>query len=98
MKPYLKKLEEQMHLRPGKAALCDYGGQAYTYAEVASLIEEFHIFFQAAGIRKGDKVALCARNSARWAIAFLAVNTYEAVIVPILPNYTAEGLTQLIRH
>lgn len=98
MKSYLKKLEEQIRFRESKAALCDYGGSCYTYAELASRIEEYHIFFQAAGIRKGDKIALCARNSARWAIAFLAVNTYEAVVVPILPNFTAEGTTQLLRH
>ncbi len=98
MKHYLKKLEEQIHLRADKAALCDYGGAAYTYAQVASKIEELHIFFQAAGIRKGDKVALCARNSARWAVCFLAVNTYEAVVVPILADFTAHGATQLVRH
>ena len=98
MKQYLKKLEEQIRLRDSKAALCDYGGVCYTYADVATLIEKYHIFFQAAGIRKGDKIAICARNSARWAIAFLAVNSYEAVIVPILPNFTAEGTAQLIRH
>ena len=98
MKNYLAKLEEQIRLRADKNALCDYGGVCYTYAQVAEQIERFHVFFQAAGIRKGDKIALCAHNSAHWAIAFLAVNTYEAVIVPILPNYTAEGLGQLIRH
>ena len=98
MKHYLKKLEEQIHLRPGKPALCDYCGSAYTYAEVATLIEKYHIFFQAAGVHPGDKIAICARNSARWAIFFLAVNTYEAVIVPILPNFTAEGTMQLISH
>ena len=98
MKSYLKKLEDQIRLRADKAALCDYGGECYTYAQLAEQVEKFHIFFQAAGIRKGDKIALCAQNSAQWAIAFLAVNTYEAVIVPILPNYTPEGLFQLIRH
>ena len=98
MKSYLKKLEEQIRLRASKPALCDYGGESYTYAQVAEQVEKFHIFFQAAGIRKGDKIALCAQNSARWAIAFLAVNTYEATIVPILPNYTPEGLAQLVCH
>ena len=98
MKHYLKKLEEQMRLRADKPALCDYEGESYTYAQVAAQIEQLHIFFQSAGIRKGDKVALCARNSARWAICFLAVNTYEAVIVPILPNFTPEGTAQLVRH
>ena len=98
MKHYLKKLEEQVHLRADKPALCDFEGDSYTYAQVAARIEQLHIFFQSAGIRKGDKVALCARNSARWAICFLAVNTYEAVIVPILPNFTPEGTAQLVRH
>ena len=98
MKHYLKKLEEQIHLRADQPALCDFEGASYTYAEVAARIEQLHIFFKNAGIVKGDKVALCARNSARWAIFFLAVNTYEAVIVPILPNFTAEGTAQLLRH
>lgn len=98
MKHYLKKLEEQIQFRESKLALCDYGGACYTYGNLASCIEAYHIFFQAAGIRKGDKIALCARNSARWAIAFLAVNTYEAIVVPILPNFTAEGTTHLLRH
>ena len=98
MKHYLKKLEEQVHLRTDKPALCDFEGKSYTYGDMARIIEQYHIFFQAAGIRKGDKVALCARNSARWAICFLAVNTYEAVIVPILADFTAEGAAKLIKH
>ena len=74
MKHYLKKLEEQVHLRADKPALCDYQGASYTYAQMAAYIEQMHIFFQAAGIRKGDKISLVARNSARWALNFLAVN------------------------
>lgn len=98
MKHYLKKFEEQIHLRPDEPALCDYQGASYTYRDVAGIIEEYHQFFNALGLEKGDKVALCARNSARWAILFLAVNTYGAIIVPILPNYLAPGIAQLIRH
>jgi len=98
MKHFLKKLEEQIRQRPDQAALCDYQGRAYTYGELATIIAQYHIFFQSAGIRKGDKIALIARNSARWAIFFLAANAYEAVIVPILPIFTPEGATQLIRH
>jgi len=98
LKHYLKKLEEQVHLRADRPALCDYGGESFTYAQVAAQIEQLHVFFQAAGIHKGDKISLCARNSARWAIFFLAVNTYEAIIVPILPNFTAEGTMKLISH
>ena len=98
MKNYLKLLEEQVHLHSQTPALCDYEGASYTYAQVAEIIERYHVFFRAAGIRPGDKVALCAKNSARWAILFLAVNTYEAVIVPILADFTAEGATKLIHH
>jgi len=98
MKHYLKKLEEQVRLRADKPALCDYEGKSYTYAEMAYMVEQLHIFFQAAGIKPGDKIALCARNSARWAIYFLAVNTYEAVIVPILADFTAEGAAKLVNH
>ncbi|MBQ6199406.1 MAG: AMP-binding protein [Bacteroidales bacterium] len=98
MKQYLKKFEQQVHERPDTPALCDYGGSEYTYGEVAAAIEQYHIFFAAAGVRKGQKIALCARSSARWAISFLAVNTYGAVIVPILADFTPEGISQLTNH
>lgn len=98
MKHYLKKLEDQIRLRTDKPALCDYQGATYTYGELATQIEQYHRFFKAAGVQKGDKIALCGRNCARWAIAFLAVNTYGAVIVPILPNYTPQGIAHLVHH
>ena len=98
MKQYLKKFEDQIHLRPDVQALCDYGGNAYTYAEVAVIIEQFHLFFAAAGVQKGQKIALCAKSSARWGICFLAVNTYGAVIVPILADFTPEGISHLTDH
>lgn len=98
MKQYLKKFEQQVHERPETPALCDYGATQYTYGEVAAAIEQYHIFFAAAGVRKGQKIALCARSSARWAISFLAVNTYGAVIVPILADFTPEGIIQLTNH
>lgn len=98
MKQYLKKLEEQIHTRPDAPAFCDYGGTSYSFADVAAAIEQYHIFFAAAGIRRGQKIALCAGSSARWAIAFFAVNTFGAVIVPILPNFTPEGISQLTSH
>lgn len=98
MKNYLKKLEEQIHLHAQNPALCDYEGATYTYAQVAEIIERYHIFFQTAGIRPGDKISICAKNSARWAILFFAVNTYEAVVVPILADFTASGTTKLVGH
>jgi long-chain acyl-CoA synthetase len=98
MKHYLKKLEDQVHNRAFSPALSDFEGASYTYADLAIKMAALHAFFREAGIRKGDKIALVARNSARWAIFFLAANTYEAVIVPILPNFTPSGAMQLIHH
>ena len=98
MKHYLKKLEDQVHNRAFSPALSDFEGATYTYADVAVKMATIHAFFREAGIKKGDKIALVARNSARWGIFFLAVNTYEAVIVPILPNFTPDGAMQLINH
>ena len=98
MKHYLKKLEDQVHNRAFSPALGDFEGATYTYADLAVKMAVLHAFFREAGIKKGDKISLVARNSARWAIFFLAANTYEAVIVPILPNFTPEGAMQLVNH
>ena len=87
-----------MRLRSQEPALCDFEGATYTYAQVAELIARYHIFFASAGIKPGEKIAICAKNSARWAILFLAVNTYETVIVPILADFTAEGTAKLVKH
>ena len=89
---------EQVHNRAFSPALSDFEGASYTYADLAVKMATLHAFFREAGIQKGDKISLVARNSARWAIFFLAANTYEAVIVPILPNFTPEGAMQLIHH
>ncbi len=98
MQPYLKHLEEQIHHSSEQAALCDYGGASFTYADLAKQIELYHVYFRTIGIRKGDKIALCARNSSRWAMAFLAVNTYGAVIVPLLADFTPESAAHLVDH
>ena len=98
MQHYLKKLEDQVHNRAFSPALSDFEGATYTYADLAVKMAMLHAFFREAGIKKGDKISLVARNSARWAIFFLAANTYEAVIVPILPNFTPEGAMQLVNH
>ena len=98
MKSYLKHLEDQIHLNGNRKALCDYGGLSFTYADLAKQIELYHIYFRTIGIRKGDKIALCAKNSARWAIAFLAVNTYGAVIVPLLADFTPDSAAHLVDH
>ncbi len=98
MKHYLKKLEETTHNHWEQPALCDFGKDVFTYGDIARCTEQFHLFFRKAGIAKGDKIALCAKNSARWAQAFWAVNTYEAVAVPLLADFLPEGIAKLVNH
>ena len=64
-------------------SLTDYKGKTLQYHDVARKIEKLHIMFEASGVQRGDKIALCGRNSAAWAAAFLAVLTYGAVAVPL---------------
>ena len=65
-------------------AVTNFGKETYTYAQMAEEIEKYHILFEKAGIKKGDKIALYARNSAEWCIAYYATLTYDAVTVPCL--------------
>ena len=65
-------------------SMTDYGTHTYKYKDVARIIEKVHIILEASGVEKGDKVAICGRNTVRWGIAFLATLTYGAVAVPIL--------------
>ena len=79
-------------------ALTDYKGATLQYHDVARKIEKLHIMMEAAGIRKGDRVAVCGRNSAHWAVAFLATLTYGAVIVPILHEFNGEQIHNIVNH
>ena len=79
-------------------ALTDYKGATLQYHDVARKIEKLHIMMEAAGIQKGDRVAVCGRNSAHWAVAFLATLTYGAVIVPILHEFNGEQIHNIVNH
>jgi long-chain acyl-CoA synthetase len=79
-------------------ALSDYKGKGYTYKEIAEIILKFHLLFRDSGIKEGDKIALVGRNSANWCITYLATVTYGAVIVPILPDFKTDDLTNIINH
>ena len=76
-------------------ALTNFGAQTYTYGQLAEGIEKYHIFFEKAGVKKGDKIALYARNSAEWAIAYFATLTYDAVTVPFLPDFLPGAVVEL---
>ncbi len=98
MEHYLACLENSMKSAWGKPALCNYKGEVFTNADLAKYIVKFGMMFEKAGIRKGDKIALCAKNTARWAVTFLAVNAYGAVIVPILVDFHPDSVSHLTDH
>ncbi len=79
-------------------ALTDYKGATLQYHDVARKIEKLHIMFENSGVSKGDKIALCGRNSANWAVAFLATLTYGAIAVPILHEFTADQVHNIVNH
>lgn len=79
-------------------ALTDYQGVTLQYKDVARKIEKLHILFENAGVEKGDKIALCGRNSANWSTAFLAILSYGAVAVPILHEFKAQQVHDIVNH
>ncbi len=79
-------------------ALTDYKSLTLQYKDVARKIEKMHILFEQVGIKKGDKIAICGRNSSHWGVSFLAVITYGAVIVPILHEFKADNVHNIVNH
>ncbi len=79
-------------------ALTDYKGATLQYHDVARIIEKLHIVFEHSGIEKGDKIALCGRNSSNWGVVFLATLTYGAVAVPILHEFTPDQVYNIVNH
>lgn len=79
-------------------ALTDYNGATLHYKDLARKIEKLHILFENSGIVRGDKIALCGRNSANWAVAFFATITYGAIAVPLLHEFTAEQIHNCVNH
>ena len=79
-------------------ALTDYKGVTLQYKDVARKIEKLHIMFENSGVEKGDKIALCGRNSANWAVAFIATLTYGAIAVPILHEFMPDQVHNIVNH
>ena len=95
---YLSRLENTIKNNWNQSVLMNFRGEGFTYGELATHIAKFHAFFEAIGVKKGDKVALCAKNSARWGVTFFAANTYEAVVVPILADFHPDNVNSLVDH
>lgn len=95
---FIDYIEQSIIKNWDRNALTDYKGITLQYKDVARKIAKFHIVLESAGIRPGDKIAVCGRNSAHWAVAFLATVTYGAVIVPILHEFKADNIHNIVNH
>ena len=91
-------LQESIQKHWDRDALSDYGQQTFQYKDVARIIEKLHIILEASGVQRGDKVAICGRNSSRWGIAFFATLSYGAVAVPILHEFHPEQIHDIVNH
>jgi long-chain acyl-CoA synthetase len=91
-------IEKSLHTHSSLPALSDYNGMTLTFGEVGAAMTRLHRLFEKNGIRKGQKIALLGKNSAHWAIVYLATVTCGAVIVPILPDFRPEEIQQIISH
>jgi long-chain acyl-CoA synthetase len=95
---YLERLQNATKKYWDKVALNTIGGESFSFGQMAVQIEKFHLAFQALGFKKGEKIALYAANGARWGMVYMAVNTYETVIVPLLADFTPENASFLVNH
>ncbi len=95
---FIDYIEQSIIKNWDKDALTDYKGITFQYKDVARKIAKFHIVLESAGIQPGDKIAVCGRNSAHWGVTFLATITYGAVIVPILHEFKADNIHNIVNH
>ena len=95
---FIKYLEDSLKNNWELPALTDYKGNSYKYKEVARKISRIHIMFEECDVKKGDKIALIGKNSANWAMTYLAIITYGAVVVPILPDFHPNDVHHIVNH
>ena len=95
---FIALIEESIKKHWDLDALTDYKGATLQYKDVARKIEKIHIVFQECGIKPGDKIAVCGRNSSHWGVTFMATITYGAVVVPILHEFKADNVHTIVNH
>ena len=96
IKSFNSYIEDSIKDNWDKDALTDYLGTTLQYHDVARKIEKLHILFENSGLKRGDKVALCGRNSSSWAVAFFATLTYGAVAVPVQNEFTPDQIYNIV--
>ena len=97
MKHFLSYIDESIKANWNRPAISNYGANTLTYADVASGIEKMHVLFEKCNIEKGEKIALCAKNCAEWCVAYIAIVSYDAVCVPLLPDFLPKNVADLTR-
>ena len=97
-KSFIALIEESIKKNWDLDALTDYKGATLQYKDVARKIEKIHIILEESGVQKGDKIAICGRNSSHWGVTFLAILTYGAVAVPILHEFKADNVHNIVNH
>ncbi|MBR6286950.1 MAG: AMP-binding protein, partial [Bacteroidaceae bacterium] len=95
---FIKRIENSIKKNWNYDALTDYEGATLQYKDVARKIAKFHIVFEASGIKPGDRIAICGKNSSNWCLSFLATVTYGAVAVPIQREFKADDVMNVVRH
>ncbi|MGL4851440.1 MAG: AMP-binding protein [Phocaeicola sp.] len=95
---FIAFIEESIKRNWDLDALTDYKGATLQYKDVARKIEKLHILFEKGGVKRGDKIAVCGRNCSHWGVTFLATLTYGAVIVPILHEFKADNVHNIVNH
>lgn len=94
----IEYFEESIQLNWKRKALSDYKGSTFLYKDIAEKIARYHILFEKAGIKKGDKIALIGKNSTGWAVNFISIVSYGAVAIPILPDFTPKDIYNIVEH
>ena len=97
MRHYLSYVEDVIKGGWNNPAITNYGGDTLKNCDIAKNIKRLHLFFEQCGIKEGENVAICARNSAEWCVAFLAITTYKAVAVPLLADFLPENIANLVK-
>lgn len=97
MRHYLSYVEEIIKEKWNAPAITNYGNNTLKNCDIARDIERLHILFELSGIKAGDNIAICARNSAEWCVSFLAITTYKAVAVPLLADFLPENVANLVK-
>ena len=95
---FLQLIENSIKKNWDLDALTDYNGATLQFKDVARKIEKVHIFLEEAGVKKGDKIAICGRNSSHWGVTYLAILSYGAIVVPILHEFKADNIHHIVNH